>query len=309
MKRKVVWALLTLGVLTGATLQSTRSASSSSTDRRTSVLRAAPKPSGLNPVFATTLTVDRTDDAAAASACTAAPNDCSLRGAIIAANADAGTDPVIIVLQPAATYTLTLANATQENAAATGDLDITTNLHEVSIVGGGSTGPGATIIDAAGLNTGALRDRAFHITGPGVAVVFQDLVIQNGAAADNGTAGVSTNPAAQNTSRAGGGVLNNGGGLTLDNVVIRSCQALGKGDSVVNEHTALDALGGALASLTATGVVSVTDSTLTGNAAVGGDGGLFNNAAGSGAKGGSVYFEGGVLNINGSRIEASAANG
>jgi hypothetical protein len=138
--------------------------------------------------------VDRTDDTAAATACTDADNDCSLRGAIIAANTNGSADPVIINLQPATTYSLTLTNATQENAAATGDLDITTSLHTVTIVGGGSSGPNATIIDAVGLNTGSVRDRAFHITGSGVTVIFQDLVIQNGQAADDGTSGASTNP-------------------------------------------------------------------------------------------------------------------
>jgi len=49
-----------------------------------------------------------------------------------------------------------------------------------------------------------------------------------------------------------GGILNNGGSLTLDNVIVQSCQALGKGDSVINDHTTLDALGGGVASLTAT---------------------------------------------------------
>ena len=43
--------------------------------------------------------VDRTDDAAAAMACTAAANDCSLRGAIRKSNANVGADEVIIDLQ------------------------------------------------------------------------------------------------------------------------------------------------------------------------------------------------------------------
>jgi hypothetical protein len=232
-----------------------------------------------------------------------------LRGAIIAANADAGASPVTINLQPATTYNLTLTNATQENAAATGDLDITTSLHTVTIAGGGSSGPNATIIDAAGLNTGSLRDRAFHITGSSVTVIFQDLVIQNGKAADDGTSGVSTNPTSQNTNRLGGGILNNGGSVTLTNVVVQSCQALGKGDSVINDHTTLDARGGGLAGLAATGNVIITGSTLTANAAVGGNGGNFNNGAGSDAKGGSIYFEGGTLNISGSRIDDSTAIG
>ncbi len=309
MKRNIAWSLLMLVVLVGSLLKYTQSASSSSAKQPVATPRAVPKTSKLIPAFATTFTVDRTDDTAAATACTAAPNDCSLRGAIIAANTDVSATPVIINLQAATTYNLTLANATQENAAATGDLDITTSFHTVSIVGGGSLGPSATIIDAAGLNTGNMRDRAFHITGPGATVSFQDLVIQNGKAADDGTSGVSTDPTAQNTNRFGGGILNNGGSVTLTNVVVQSCQALGKGDSVVNDHTTLDALGGGLASLAATGNVIITDSTLTGNAALGGNGGNFNNGNASNAKGGSIYFEGSTLNIGGSRILRSSASG
>jgi hypothetical protein len=282
-KIRVVRLLLTLGIVAGGAFRSL--------------------------AFAATLTVDRTDDVASANACSGAPGDCSLRGAIIAANAAAGAEPVVINLQPSTTYNLTLTNATQENAAATGDLDITTTLHTVTIVGGGSSGPNATIIDAAGLNTGSVHDRAFHVTGPGVAAIFQDLVIRNGAAADDGTSGVSTDRAAQNTNRAGGCILNGGGSLTLENVAVQTCQALGKGDSVINEHTTLDALGGGIASLLATGNVAITGSTFTGNAAAGGNGGNFNNGAGSNGKGGAIYFEGGTLSISASRIEASAANG
>src|ERR1044072_4837944 len=52
---------------------------------------------------AATITVERTDDVAAASACTAAGNDCSLRGAIAFANANSGT----VITVPANTYVLT----------------------------------------------------------------------------------------------------------------------------------------------------------------------------------------------------------
>ncbi len=309
MKRKVAWLLLTLVVLIGASLKFTQSASSSSSKQQIAIARTVPETFNLILPPPTTLTVDRTDDAAAATACTAAPNDCSLRGAIIAANTNVSANPVIINLRPATTYSLTLTNVTQENAAATGDLDITSSLHTVTIAGGGASGPNKTVIDAAALNTGNFRDRAFHITGSGVTVIFQSLVIQNGKAADDGTSGASTNPTAQNTNRAGGGILNNGGRVTLINVIVQSCQAVGKGDSVINDHTTLDAFGGGLASLAAAGNVSITDSTLTANTAAGGNGGNFNNGAGSNARGGSIYFEGGTLNINGSRIDNSAANG
>ncbi|HKP37018.1 MAG TPA: choice-of-anchor Q domain-containing protein [Pyrinomonadaceae bacterium] len=261
------------------------------------------------PAFVTTLNVDRTDDTAAANACTAAANDCSLRGAVIRANTTPNADPIIIKLQPATTYNLTITNANQENAAATGDLDITTSAHTVTIVGGGSSGANATLINAAALNTATRSDRVFHLTQSKVTVGFRDFRIRNGRAADDGTSGTSTNPTAQNTNRFGGGILNNGGSLTMSNVVVQTCQALGKGDSVVNDHTTLDAFGGGLASLTANGNVTVTDSTLTGNSAVGGNGGNFNNGAGSNAKGGAIYFEGGTLSIAGSRILASDAKG
>jgi len=260
-------------------------------------------------MFTTTFDVDRTDDTAAATACTVAPNDCSLRGALITANTNPSADAVVINLQPATTYNLTLTNATQENNAATGDLDITTSLHSVTIVGGGSSGPNASIIDASALNTGSVRDRVIQITNSNAAVVFQDLVIQSGKAADDGTSGASTNPTAQNANRAGGCILDNGGDLSLTNVTVQLCEAIGKGDSVVNQHTTLEAQGGGLAVLGTTGNVIITGSTFLSDTATGGDGGNFNNGDASAAKGGAIYFENGTLSIDLSRIENSSANG
>ena len=288
MKRKITWTTLTLVVLIAAFFNFTPSAASP---------------------FVTTFDVDRTDDNAAASACTVAPNDCSLRGAIIAANADLNADPVTINLAPGTFYNLSLANATQENAAATGDLDITTTLHSVTIVGGGSNGPNASVIDVSALNAGSTRDRVFHVTTSGVTVILQDLLIQNGEAVDDGTSGKSTNPATQNSPGTGGGILNNGGSLTLTNVSIEACEAIGKGDTIVNEHTTLEARGGALASFAGTGNVIISNSRFYANGANGGNGGNFNNADGSAAKGGAIYLDNGTLNINLSQIDSSSAAG
>ena len=149
-------SLITLVVLIGAFLSHTESVSSNSSNQP---VGAVLETSNLFLPLTTTFTVDRTDDTAAATACTGAPNDCSLRGAIIAANADLSADPVVINLQSATTYNLTLTNATQENAAATGDLDITTSIHSVTIVGGGSSGPSASIIDAGGLTSGETQSQ------------------------------------------------------------------------------------------------------------------------------------------------------
>src|SRR5436853_2953365 len=104
MKRHIPWLLLSLFVVVGASLKYTPSASSSSSNQQITIARAVAKISNLVPPFTTTFVVDRTDDTAAATACTLAGNDCSLRGAIIAANAAAGATPVIINLASGTTY-------------------------------------------------------------------------------------------------------------------------------------------------------------------------------------------------------------
>jgi hypothetical protein len=265
MKSKVVWTLLTFAVLVGASLKYAPSAASSSSNRTTTVPWTAAATFNLMMPLATTLDVDRTDDTAAATACTAAPNDCSLRGAIITSNTDVSANPVIINLQLATAYNLTLTNAAQENGAATGDLDIVTASHEVTINGNGST------VSAGGLNGGAAHDRVFHIQSGAHNVTFADVTIADGRALDDGTGGASTVSGAQTTTGTGGCILNNGGSVTLTNVTVQSCRALGKGDSVINQHTTLDARGGGIASLGATGSLHITGSTLMDDVALGGD--------------------------------------
>jgi hypothetical protein len=96
--------------------------------------------------------------------------DCSLREAIIAANASAGAD--VIVLGSGLTYTL--SNGAPELPAAlteaSGDLDIRDSL---TINGNGST------VTAVGL-TGANVDRVFHIAGASVVVTINSLTIKGG---------------------------------------------------------------------------------------------------------------------------------
>ncbi len=83
------------------------------------------------PAHAATFDVDRTDDSASATACTAAPNDCSLRGAVITANATVGADVINI---PAGTYFITIVGP-GEDGALTGDFDLT---DDVTITGAGA---------------------------------------------------------------------------------------------------------------------------------------------------------------------------
>jgi len=101
------------------------------------------------PAPAATFNVTKTNDSADGS-CDA---DCSLREAVIAANGAGGADTVLL---PAGAYDLTIADASagiDEDAAATGDLDI---------AGGGLTLQGAgaatTKIDAR-----TLGNRIFHV--------------------------------------------------------------------------------------------------------------------------------------------------
>src|SRR5713226_4104983 len=134
----------------------------------------------------------------------------SLRDAVLQFNADAGTaDDTIQLL--AGTYTLTIVNTGghHETAGLQGDLNITNTSHRLIIQGAGLS----TIIDA-----GLLQDRVFQIVNPGTRVVFRDLVIQGGLAQDDGSNGTL----AGTTDALGGGILNNGGDVTLDSVVVQN---------------------------------------------------------------------------------------
>ena len=93
--------------------------------------------------------------------------DCSLREAVIRANVCAGTQTIRV---PAGTYTLT-REGFEEDAAATGDLDLTDN---VTI-----WGASPAVID------GNLTDRIFDVQ-PGVTASLSTLVIQHGRASQGG---------------------------------------------------------------------------------------------------------------------------
>ncbi len=102
---------------------------------------------------------------------------CSLREAVQAANTDSavydcaagqGADTIVLA---SGTYTMTISGADEE-AAATGDLDIT---DDVEIKGNGSS---LTVVSGNGI------DRVFHVdpTEKGIHVEFLDLAIQDGDA-------------------------------------------------------------------------------------------------------------------------------
>jgi len=252
-----------------------------------------------SPASALTFDVDRTDDDATQTACTDAPNDCTLRGAIIAANNTSGADTINL---PAGTYTLTIPGA-GEDFAATGDLDIRDSL----IIHG--AGADTTIVDGGGL------DRVFQTDPAGngsIAVTLFDLTIQNGSApqmADVNDEGggirngatVPTGVAAgtlhlndvtvdHNTSAGYGGGISNDGTLTMVNCLVSNnvSGALAGGGGIVQDDEGSASMNGT--------TISDNDADEGGTAA-GAGGGISIGFSGTGA-GPTVNFEACTLSGN-----------
>lgn len=237
-----------------------------------------------------TFAVDRTDDNAAATACTAAANDCSLRGAITAANSAGSADTITL---PAGTYTLSIAG-TLEDANATGDLDI---LDSVTIQG---VSENTVIINGNGI------DRVFDIVpfGSGTRnVSFIDVTIQNGtapsavgqgggaiafrtAAGQNGVANVTLEETRilnnSATSVNGGGIFMARGGTAPSNPILTINTSTIAGNSTANS-------GGGIACTSCT--INITNSTISGNSAN-------VNGAGGNLGGGGILILGNTASVS-----------
>src|SRR2546425_6300878 len=213
------------------------------------------------PAAAATFTVNDTADAVDATpgdgSCATAGGRCTLRAAIQEANAHTGEDTIMV---PAGTFLLTIPGR-GEDAAATGDLDIT---DDVTITGAGAD---TTILDGNGL------DRIFEIANPASIVAISSLTIRNG------------NPGPPGPDADGGGIFNQGT-LTLTDVVVANNTSAGNGggissvndltltNCVVSGNTAANFGGGIDNPLTAT----LTNVTVSGNTSgAGGGGGIAND--------------------------------
>jgi hypothetical protein len=171
--------------------------------------------------------------------------ECTLRAAIQEANAAPGADEIVV---PAGFYQLAIPGAA-EDAAATGDLDITGDL----VVTG--AGADTTIIDGGGL------DRVFHVDprGDRIAVTIRRVTIQNGRGV--GVSFVRADGAGVllgSTQTIYGGLIPSGS-LTIADSVIRGNSTPGQGGGVANR----------------VGTLTLVDSTVRDNTASTG-GGLFN---------------------------------
>ena len=117
--------------------------------------------------------VDRIDDVAAANACTATPQDCSLRGAMGRANAHAGEDAISF-------NGLGIFRVAVLSDAAAGDLQVTDDL----VVDGG-TGGGVAIVGGSGW-----LHRVIHVSGS-ASLSVNDVLFSGGDTAFGGGINVS----------------------------------------------------------------------------------------------------------------------
>jgi len=204
------------------------------------------------------------------------PGDCSLRGAVVAANVSPGPD---VVRAPAGTYSLTIDSTSLDmfNEHFRGDLDVTDDLTIRPDVADGQV-----VIDAAGN-----EDRGIEV---GAGLRLENVVVGNGNApvdADNLArgGGISVHPSAALTMHGGGLTGNHadqsspingvGGGIYSEGAVTLQ-------DTLINANTAKPAgFGGGLYFTGAGSVATVLTSTFRANEAAGG-------GAISGANGGSV---------------------
>lgn len=162
---------------------------------------------------AVTFTVTDSTDAVDANpgdrVCDTGAGACTLRAAIQEANAL--SDNVVIDL-PAGTYELSLSGA-GEDAAATGDLDITKIQGTLAINGASAAD---TLIQ---WNTAATPDRIFEID-QGAQVELVRVTLSGGAPPDGD-----------------GGAIRNAGTLSLTDVVVEQSQAPGRGGGIFNSGT------------------------------------------------------------------------
>ena len=247
------------------------------------------------PAQAATFTVNTTADTVDANPgdgnCADSSNNCSLRAAVMEANAQAQVDSsktFTIVLQAGQTYTLSRDTAAgDDNTAAEDDLDITGN---ITIQGNGATvqrNPQYSCEPYEQSNP-PLKFRIFHVLSGGF-LTLDNLTVTRGCA-----------------DGSGGGILN-AGTLTITNSTISGNRAVSSGGGILN-----------------TGTLTITGSTISGNEAYqmgGGNsgGGIFNagtltitnstisgNSTGAG-DGGGIYNLG-TLTITNSTISQNIAN-
>ncbi|MBI4498413.1 MAG: hypothetical protein HY689_10985, partial [Chloroflexi bacterium] len=280
--------------------------------------------------FTVNSTLDAVDAAPGDGACATATGTvpasaCTLRAAIMEANALPGDDTITL---PAGTYTLTIAGQ-DEDGTTTGDLDITDNL---TITGAGAA---STIIQAcdAGANPDCTGiDRVFHVL-TGATVTISGVTIRKGNAASNNGGGiyssgmltVSQSTISGNSAAYGGGISNTGDLTASQGTISGNSASYGGGiyntgtltvsQSTVSGNSAATFTGGGISNL---GSLTVSQSTVSGNSAGTDAGGIYNggnltvnnstvSGNSAGADAGGIYNNDGTATVSNSTISGNVA--
>jgi CSLREA domain-containing protein len=205
---------------------------------------------------------------------------CSLRAAVIAANAAPGS----VIQLGVGTYTLSRLAVGQTDDATSGDLEIQSNM---TLQGAGAT---ATVIQGVQSWDDRIIEADNADTAP--TVIIQDLKVSGG------------NDTAQYSESDGGALLNDDSNLTLHNVIVDNNRSVTDGggvasntssdrtlaisNSTLSNNTAANDGGGLYVEGSTTGVDSASRLFITGNTASGsnqedaGGGGIYNELSGTG---------------------------
>ena len=275
---------------------------------------------------AATFVVDSVSDDAGLTACTSAPADCSLRGALVNANGAGGSN---VITFDAAVFNPGTITLTSTLPTITGTLSI--------------DGPGASLVTVEGAagfglmaaGTGAdltIRGMTFAnanaiASGGALSVTAATLTVTRSVFSNNATSGafggavyIESGSVASfsDTTFSGNAAFGRGGAIYLtgsSTLALSDCTLTG---NHTDTSGASAGLGGALNIETSTSA-TITNSTLTGNAAVFGGGlhlrgsvtvtnsTIAGNTATSG--GGGVYNRGVTLELNNSIISGNAQSG
>jgi CSLREA domain-containing protein len=211
-------------------------------------LPAAPAQANHTP-FTVTSTVDDVDDNPGDGTCASpsggpAAGMCTLRAAVMEANAHAGDDTINL---PAGVFILNRLVDSDTFCAddGQGDLDITSSL---TIDGAGldDTGPTSTVIQ--GITAGGTRDRIIEVSG-GPTVTLSDLKVNDGSggfcsglggniASESSTLTLQRVRVSSGDAGTGAGVYVNGGSLTVsDGQLIANSGVIGLGIASVGSAT------------------------------------------------------------------------
>ncbi|ADO45755.1 polymorphic outer membrane protein [Hydrogenobacter thermophilus TK-6] len=267
-------------------------------------------PKALKPMQTCDFTVNTTNDTVDANpgdgTCADASNNCSLRAAIMEANALGGTK--VICLGTNQTYTLSIDTAAgDDNTAAEDDLDINTNNNNanITIEGNGSTvqrDPSLTCNLDYTEQVGEFR--IFHVLSGG-SLTLKDLTVRNGCADGlsgggiyndtNGTLTITNSTISGNSSVGDGGGISNIGTLDIQNSIISNNSAGRDGGGIFSS--------GIFTSI----FVNIVNSTISNNSADSDGGGIYNytnsymTIIGSTISNNSAGFDGGGI-VNGGTL-------